>query len=102
MPRPRTRCGIGTQKAPRGQHLTWAEQSPSGVKTSDAPVGLSGYRQLRRKGRWCSARIAYPRQVRAGQDEQVMELVRNDSYYYYTIQEGVKSRGISITHPALH
>ena len=23
-----------------------------------------------------------------------MELVRNDSYYYYTIQEGVKSRGV--------
>ena len=24
-----------------------------------------------------------------------MELVRNDSYYYYTIREGVKSRGYS-------
>ena len=40
------------------------------------------------------ARIAYPRQARAGQDGQVMELVRNDSYYYYTIREGVKSRGV--------
>ena len=29
-----------------------------------------------------------------GQDGQGMKLVRNGSYYYYTIREGVKSRGI--------
>jgi hypothetical protein len=100
MPRPRTQRVIGTQKPHAGKHLTWTEAvqqangNPSYKENVRCPGGAFRIRQCpAMEPEKDTTRTAYPQQTRAGQDGQVMELVRNDSYYYYTIREGVKSRG---------
>ena len=98
MPRPRIRCGIGTQKAPRGQASN-VDRTKS-VRREKRQMPRWGFQGMSGSGARAGqgmARIMRLRQARKGQDEQVMELVRNDSYYYYTIREGVKSRGVQFS-----
>ena len=89
IPRPRTQDAIGMQKAPRGSASN--VDSTKSVKREKRQMPRWGFQGIDNSGARAGqgmARVARPRQARAGQDRQVMELVRNDSYYYYTIREG--------------